>query len=122
MSLVPAFGFIALLAGCSFLSTTADGVSATVDSMTQATSTTFASSTGDDASKSAFVNTRIEAIRFEAARGEGEHLDSLAALLGEPDRAAFARWMKDNYGQLFAGLREPQELLTRIEQRRGSRS
>ena len=76
------------------------------------------STTGDEKTAS-FVESRFTAISTEAARGEGEHLDSLARLLGETDRADFARFMKERYADLFTGLEQPRELLTRIEQYRG---
>jgi hypothetical protein len=105
-----------LLGGCSVLQTVTNGVSSTVDGMTNVTS----SSTSDQQS-SAFVETRFAAIRSEAARGAGEDLDSLAKLLGEPDRVAFARFMKERYTDLFTGLREPRELLARIHHFRSPR-
>jgi PBP1b-binding outer membrane lipoprotein LpoB len=102
------------VAGCSFFTTTTDSVTSAVNSVTD----TISSTTGNGKSASTFVDTRFAAIRFEAAKGEGEHLDSLAQLLGEQDRADFARFMQDNYAQLFTDLDTPQELLARIEQRR----
>lgn len=68
--------------------------------------------------KSAFVESRFAAIRYDAARGYGENLDTLATLLGEPDRAEFARWMKAHYSDLFVGLDAPSELLVRLETQR----
>lgn len=102
--------------GCSAFTTTTDGVTSAFNSVTD----TISSTTGSK-SAGAFVGTRFAAIRFEAAKGEGEHLDSLAQLLGESDRPAFARFMKDNYARLFEGLSEPQELVSRIELYRGAR-
>jgi hypothetical protein len=110
-------GLLALplaVTGCSMFTTTTDTTTSAVNSVTDAISST----TGDSKKAGAFVDTRFAAIRFEAAKGEGEHLDSLAALLGEQDRAGFARFMQDNYAQLFTNLDTPQELLVRIEQRR----
>lgn len=102
------------LAGCSLFTTTTDTTTSAINSITDATS-----STTDDSKKAEnFVNVRFAAIRSEAARGEGEHLDTLAHLRGEPSRAEFARFMKDNYAQLFSGLNEPRQLVSRIEQLR----
>jgi hypothetical protein len=112
-------GLLALplaVTGCSMFTTTTDGVTSAFNSVTD----TISSTTGSK-SAGAFVGTRFAAIRFEAAKGEGEHLDSLAQLLGETDRPAFARFMKDNYARLFEGLSEPQELVSRIELYRGAR-
>jgi hypothetical protein len=106
--LVPVLGL--LLGGCSVINTVADGVSSTVNGITDATRST----TSDDKSAS-FIENRFAAIRAEAARGGGENLDSLADLLGETDRADFARFMHARYAELFTGLAEPRELRTRIE-------
>ncbi len=101
--------------GCSFISTTTDTTSDMVYSITDGISSTTPSSAAVE-----FVNARFDALRAEAARGEGENLDSLAALLGERDRAVFAGFMKDHYAALFANLDEPRGLLARIEaERRG---
>lgn len=104
----------ALLGGCSIINTATDGVSSTVEGVTNVTS-----STSSDERSAAFVENRFASIRSEAARGEGEHLDSLAKLRGEPDRAEFARFMKERYDELFTGLEQPRDLLTRINRYRG---
>ncbi len=110
---VPAIA-VGLLAGCQMFTSTTDGISKLTYSTTDMVSST---SPGDNSAQS-FVNTRYAAIRTEAAQGGGEHIDSLAILLNEPDRAAFARWMKDNYATLFTGTAGPQDLVKRIEDRR----
>lgn len=107
----------AVVSGCSIINTVGDGLSSTVEGITDVTS----SSTSDEASAS-FVETRFASIRTEAARGEGENLDSLAKLLGETDRADFARFMKERYGELFTGLQQPRELLARIDRYRGTKT
>ncbi|HEY8553370.1 MAG TPA: DUF3015 family protein [Burkholderiales bacterium] len=104
-----------LLGGCSIINTVGEGLSSTVEGLSATTS-----STTPDSGSAAFVETRFAAIRAEAARGEGEHLDSLAKLLGEPDRAAFARFMHARYAELFEGLEEPRELLSRIDRYRST--
>ncbi|WP_353178721.1 DUF3015 family protein [Salinisphaera sp. T5B8] len=48
-----------------------------------------------------FADTQSVALRREAAMGDGENLDALAALLHEDDPDAFGRWMQDNYAQLY---------------------
>lgn len=89
-------------------------------SQVSSTSSRLSSSTSgtSEGDKSAFVEARFAAIRYDAARGYGENLDTLATLLGEPDRVEFARWMKAHYGDLFVGLDAPSQLLVRIEARR----
>jgi hypothetical protein len=104
------------LGGCTFIATTTNGITNSVESVSDATSSTTDKISGKDA---AFVETRFAAIRSDAARGYGENLDSLAVLLGEQDRAEFAGWMKQNYAMLFSDLSAPRELLARIESHLG---
>ena len=111
-------GFVVLsafLGGCSGFGTTTSGISSTVNSISDTTSSTTDSFGGD---KSAFVESRFAAIRYDAARGYGENIETLATLLGESDRAEFGHWMKLHYGELFTDLNTPSELLVRIEARR----
>lgn len=126
MILVRMFRLAALLSaviavsGCSTFTSTTDGVAVTVEGITDTTSSTTDLVTPDsDGKAAAFVSARFEILRYEAARGSGENLVTLAALLGEPDPAHFALWMKNNYDDLFAGLAHPRELLARIEYQRG---
>ena len=109
-------GTAALLGGCSTTptGTTSDTIGSTTNGVSK-----VVSSTSPDSMKSAFVNDRFEAIRFESAKGEGENVESLATLLGEQDRKGFAVWMKTNYQPLFTELKKPDDLLLRIQQRRG---
>ncbi len=91
-----------LLSGCSitdFTSSTSD----TVDAATP------------DVSLNRFVDTRIAAIQQEAANGQGENLDTLAYMLGKQNKAAFGGWMQAHYNELFTGLNQPTELLSRIK-------
>jgi hypothetical protein len=104
----------ALCGGCAVVSTVTDAITEAVNGVTKVTS-----STTSDNKSAEFVETRFASIRSEAARGEGEHLDSLATLLGETDRADFARFMKERYSDLFVGLQQPSELLPRISRYRG---
>lgn len=108
---------VAFLGGCTVINTVSEGVGSTVQGISAVTS----SSTPDGESM-AFIETRFASIRAEASRGEGEHLDSLADLLGETDRVEFARFMKEYYSELFIGLEQPRELLVRIDYYRGRRA
>ncbi len=118
--LILAAGVLLGLSACSAITTTTDGISAGFGSTTDASASTMPDSRSATGTRpEAFVRERLEAIRFEAARGEGENLDALAALLGERDRTAFGQWMKRNYATLFADLRQPGDLLARIERGRG---
>ena len=105
----------------AFLSSRAYGSGASDFLQISTTSSQLSSSTSSPSKddKSAFVDSRFAAIRYDAARGYGENLDTLATLLGEPDRAEFAHWMKAHFENLFVGLDRPSELLVRIEVLRG---
>jgi predicted small secreted protein len=103
----------ALLAGCETVTDLGQSATDTVSSAV--------SSSTPESSKRAFVNDRFKAIRAEAAKGQGENVEALAAMLGERDRQEFARWMQANYAPLFTDLKTPDELLARIENRRGDR-
>ena len=48
-----------------------------------------------------FSDSQSVALKREAATGEGENIDSLAALLGEQDSDAFGQWMQANYADLY---------------------
>jgi hypothetical protein len=104
----------ALLAGC-VTDTTSDVVQSATNTVTG-----VLSSTSPDSDRSAFVSDRFKAIRAEAAKGQGENVDALAAMLGESDREEFARWMQTNYKPLFTDLKTPEELLARIKNLRSS--
>ena len=58
----------------------------------------------------------IASIKKEAAAGEGENLDALAHLLNRQDSVEFSGWMQSNYEELFTGLEQPTELVSRIQQ------
>ncbi|GAB3679410.1 DUF3015 family protein [Salinisphaera aquimarina] len=49
-----------------------------------------------------FADTQQVALRREAATGEGENIDSLAALLGEENPQAFGQWMQSHYAELYS--------------------
>ncbi len=114
-------GVAVLLGGC-VTATTTDGVETTTDGVEAVTKSvsSISHSTSGDEKKTAFVTDRFEAIRFESAKGAGENVETLAALLGETDAKVFARWMKANYAPLFADLKNPQELLARIQAHRNT--
>ena len=114
-------GFVvlfALLSGRAYSS----GASDFLQISTTSSQTSSYTTDGFEDDKAAFVESRFDAIRYDAARGYGENLDTLATLLGEPDRAEFARWMKAHFGDLFVGLDTPSELLVRIEAQRSRES
>jgi hypothetical protein len=61
-----------------------------------------------------FVNVRIASLKKEAAVGEGENIEALAQLMGREDKKAFSSWLQVNYDDLFNNLKEPSELISRI--------
>ncbi len=77
------------------------------------------SSTSDavtpDVTLNEFVNKRYIAIRQDAANGGGENLDVLAQLLGEKDKATFAKNMQKNFDSVFKGINKPSQIIGRIE-------
>jgi Protein of unknown function (DUF3015) len=92
-----------LLGGCSI----ADFTSSTSDTLDTVT---------PDVSLNRFVDVRIASIQQEAAAGKGENLDALAQMMGKPNSAQFSSWMQAHYDELFTGLNDPVELISRIEQ------
>ena len=86
----------------------------TITDITSSTSSTLDTVT-PDVSLNRFVDTRIASIRQEAASGEGENLDALAHLMGKQDKVKFSGWMQAHYDELFDGLGQPTELISRIE-------
>ena len=93
-------GAAVLLSGCAtdFLSST----SSTLDAATP------------DITLNNFVNVRIASLKKEAAVGEGERIEALAQLMGKEDKQAFSSWLQVNYDDLFNNLKEPSELISRI--------
>ena len=93
----------------------------TITDITSSTSDTLDAAT-PDITLNRFVDVRIASIKQEAAAGQGENLQALAQLMGEPDSAAFSRMLQLNYDKLFNNLQQPSELVGRIESLQKSRS
>lgn len=108
------------MSGCSLVTTTTDAVADGFRATTNTTSSTSHSFQTADAHSRAvqFVKSDIDAIRADAARGQGEEISTLAYLLHEPNTAAFGRWMQTHYVELFTGLEKPEQLLVRIDRYR----
>ncbi len=68
-----------------------------------------------DVSLNRFIDVRFASIQKEAAQGEGENLNALAELMGKDDKVAFSYWMNANYDELFTNLKQPSQLISRIE-------
>lgn len=86
----------------------------TITDITSSTSSTLDTVT-PDISLNRFVDVRIASIKKEAAAGEGENIEALARLMGKQDKAAFSVWMQVHYDELFNNLKQPTELISRIE-------
>lgn len=86
----------------------------TVTEVTSSTSSTLDAVT-PDITLNHFVDVRLASIRKEAAQGEGENLDALAHLMGRQDTSTFSGWMQDHYDELFSGVHQANELISRIE-------
>lgn len=117
---------VTMLVGCSAISTTTDTTAAIGSGITNAvgasTNGTTNMSKSDDAElvrATAFVKSQMVFLRRDAAAGEGENLDTLASLMGEPDKQAFARWMQAHYQSLFDVQRSPEALVNYIATQRG---
>lgn len=111
----------AMMSGCALITAATD---ATVDGFHATTNATSSSShsfnTEARSQAVQFVRSDIDAIRTDAARGHGEEIDALTDLLHEPNADEFGRWMQVHYAQLFDGLDQPEQLLTRIDKYRHS--
>jgi len=94
-------GSLTLLSGCT-ITDTLSSTSSTLDAVTP------------DVSLNNFVNVRIASLKKEAAVGEGENIEALAQLMGKQDKKAFSSWLQVNYDDLFNNLKEPSELISRI--------
>ena len=92
---------LAALTGC--ISDITSSTSGTLDAVTP------------DVTLNRFVDVRIASIQKEAAAGEGENLEALAYLMDQPNKKVFSGWMQTHYDALFVDLKQPSELVTRIE-------
>ncbi len=86
--LLPLAGFMMILSSCAVLTESTEGTTETLENTTDA-STDFTSSTSgrdEDESRAqkikAFTTVNMDRLREDMARGGGEHLASLAYLLG----------------------------------------
>ncbi|MCW9014945.1 MAG: DUF3015 domain-containing protein [Gammaproteobacteria bacterium] len=91
------------LAACSAITDFTSSTSSTLDAATP------------DITLNDYLDKRFEAIRKDAATGSGENIEALAQLMGRTDTAAFASLMQNNYDELFGNLKQPSDLISRIE-------
>ncbi|MDN5862515.1 MAG: DUF3015 domain-containing protein [Salinisphaera sp.] len=102
------------LAGCAAVTSTVNTVARGLEQTTAATSESTGPAGSNYADARHFVATQFVLVRREAAAGGGEHTAALAQLMGEPDPAAFGRWMQRPYRGLFTDLATHSQLVTRI--------
>ncbi|MEZ4599497.1 MAG: DUF3015 family protein [Syntrophotaleaceae bacterium] len=102
-------GLLLLLTSCAVTTESTEGTTDTLENTSDAT-TDFTSSTspGDDHSSQAektraFATVNLDRLREDMARGSGEHLASLAHLMGisEEHRQDFFELTKASYPELF---------------------
>ncbi len=124
MSVLIAAG--AALGGCSQITVTSntllDGTARIADATTNAVEGTSAVTTNtandvDSRSHQArlsFVDSQMQMLRREAARGEGENLETLAYMMRNDDTRAFERQVQANYSSLFDRNADADEWLARL--------
>ncbi len=96
-------GVISTISACTAITDVTSSTSSTTDTVTP------------DVTLNNFIDKRYDAIRNDAARGQGENIDALSQLMGEQDSASFAIWMQKNYEQLFSHNEKPADLITKLE-------
>lgn len=123
---VAVLGALCIIYACAVTSNSTESSTKTFQNTTAASSKfTSSTSPGSDSSKSAekeralaFSKVELERIKTDMAVGGGEHLTSLATLLGVPahNQQEFFALTKANFSTLFSS--EPttaEELLARLE-------
>lgn len=135
MRLITRFGALAFVgvatAGCSQITVTSDtlvngtarianattnAVRATSDATTNA-SNNFAQS--HDARRK-FVASQYAMLKREAARGQGEDLDTLAYMMDAKNTQAFNAQLQSHYASLFSGQQNADAFLSRLYQTVGT--
>lgn len=117
---------VAAVSGCAQITVTADtvvdGVARVADATTNAVAGTsdVTSDTAQDIDSSthqarlAFVDSQLVLLRREAAAGGGQHVQALAKLMGEQDSKSFARALQANYGAIFVGDQNAEQVLQKV--------
>ncbi len=123
--LIAVFAVVAVVSSCFYATTkstegTTKSVKATSGSSTNATSSTSPGSSSDESEKQAleFTKDNFERLRTDMAVGGGEHLTSLATLMGIPDsrKPEFFSLTKNKFSTLFRSDQvTPEELLAMLD-------
>lgn len=123
---IAVLGILCMISACAVTTDSTESSSKTIQNTTDATSKfTSSTSPGGGSSESAkkeqaldFSKAKLERIKTDMAVGGGEHLTSLATLLGIPDRnqQEFFALTKANFSTLFSSEKTTaEELLARID-------
>lgn len=110
-----------LLSSCALTESTTETVGNTVNASIRFTSSTSPgqSASAQDQKIYAFTAVNFDRIREDMARGGGEHLASLASLMGIPasEQPAFFELTRESFPTLFSSDQTtPEELLANLEQ------
>lgn len=114
-------GVMWLLSSCALTESTTETVGNTVDASLDFTSSTSPgqSANARDPKVYAFTAVNFERVREDMARGGGEYLTSLAALMGIPEaeQPEFFALTKESFPTLFGSDETtPEQLLARLDQ------
>jgi|GEM_PF-1111430 len=120
------------LAGCSQITVTSDtivdGTARIADATTNAVNATsnVTTNTANDvdsrthAARREFVGSQMAMIKRDAARGQGENLETLAYMMHADDTQAFEQAVQSHYQALFAGDANAEQWLQRLYQAVGT--
>lgn len=112
-------------AGCSQITVTSDtivnGTSRLADATTNAARATSDATTNasnsyaqSHSARRRFVASQYDMLKREAARGEGEDLDTLAYMMSAEDKQAFGAELQSHYASLFSGHQDASAFLSRL--------
>lgn len=118
-------------AGCSQITVTSDtvvnGTSRLADATTNAARATSDATTNASNSyaqshdaRRKFVTSQYDMLKREAARGEGEDLDTLAYMMSAQNKQAFSAELQSHYASLFSGQQNADAFLSRLYQTVGT--
>lgn len=87
----------------------------TIGSTAATTAVTTHENNKDDLARARrFAKSQKVALRRDAARGEGEVVETFASLLHERNLREFSAWMQSNYALLYTDAPDQRDLVTRV--------
>lgn len=92
-----------------------DVASTTGDAASSASGTTGGDNAQARLKARQFVASEWQWLRRDAARGDGEHIRSLAKLMHQQDSEALGAWLQNNYALIFEDITNPADSFDRIE-------